>query len=72
VLGTDAYMRVRSWLPIKRVHYGIIIGEPISVPKDVEKHEATKLFLDQLRQTYVDLHAELKAAMAGDGTKNVT
>jgi 1-acyl-sn-glycerol-3-phosphate acyltransferase len=64
VLGTDAYLRVRSWLPIKRVRYGINIGEPISVPKDVGKHEATKLFSDQLRQAYLDLHAELKAAMA--------
>jgi 1-acyl-sn-glycerol-3-phosphate acyltransferase len=63
VLGTDAYMRVRSWLPIKRVRYGINIGEPIAVPKDADKHEATQLFVDRLRRAYLDLHAELKAAM---------
>jgi 1-acyl-sn-glycerol-3-phosphate acyltransferase len=63
VLGAGAYKRVRSWLPIKRVRYGMNFGEPISVPKDVEKHEATTLFLDRLRQAYLDLHAELKAAM---------
>jgi 1-acyl-sn-glycerol-3-phosphate acyltransferase len=64
VLGADAYNRVRSWLPIKRVRYGMAFGEPIFVAKDVDKHEATRLFLDQLRQAYLDLHAELKAAMA--------
>jgi 1-acyl-sn-glycerol-3-phosphate acyltransferase len=63
VLGTDAYQRVSSWLPIKRVRYGINVGEPLTVEKDVDKHEATTRFLDQLRHAYRDLHAELKAAM---------
>jgi 1-acyl-sn-glycerol-3-phosphate acyltransferase len=64
VLGTDAYRRVRSWLPIKRVRYGINVGEPLTVLKDLEKHEATTEFGDRLRQAYLSLHAELKAAMA--------
>jgi 1-acyl-sn-glycerol-3-phosphate acyltransferase len=64
IVGTDSYLRVKSWLPLKRVRYGVIFGEPLLVRKDLEKHDATKLFLDQLRQAYLDLHEELKAAMA--------
>jgi 1-acyl-sn-glycerol-3-phosphate acyltransferase len=63
IVGTDAYQRPRSWLPIKAVRYGVNFGEPLSIPKDVEKHEATKLLLDRLRQAYLQLHAELKSAM---------
>ena len=64
VLGADAYKRVRSWMPIKRVRYGINIGEPLTVRKDLEKHEATTEFGDRLRSAYLELHEELKAAMA--------
>jgi 1-acyl-sn-glycerol-3-phosphate acyltransferase len=64
VLGTDAYYKVKSWLPLRRVRYGAIFGDPLTVRKDLEKHEATKEFLDRLRQAYLDLHAELKSAMA--------
>lgn len=65
ILGTDAYRKVRSWLPTRSVRYGVNFGQPLTVRKDLEKHEAQKVFLDQLRQAYLDLHAELKAAMPG-------
>jgi 1-acyl-sn-glycerol-3-phosphate acyltransferase len=64
VLGAGAYTRVKSWLPIKRVRWGINIGEPLTVRKDLDKHEATTEFGDRLRSAYLELHEELKAAMA--------
>lgn len=69
VLGTDAYLRVLSWLPIKRVRYGINIGEPLAVRKDLEKHEAVTDFLERLRASYLQLHEELKAAMTKPGVR---
>jgi 1-acyl-sn-glycerol-3-phosphate acyltransferase len=66
IVGTGAYKKVTSWLPLRRVRYGVVFGEPITVRKDVEKHEATRAFVEQLKQAYLDLHAELMAQM---GTK---
>jgi 1-acyl-sn-glycerol-3-phosphate acyltransferase len=66
IVGTDAYKKAMSWLPLRRVRYGVVFGEPMWVRKDLEKHEATKVFVDELKQAYLALHAELKAAM---GTK---
>src|SRR5688572_802058 len=63
VLGTDAYYKVKSWLPLRRVRYGIAFGEAMWVRKDLEKHAAQKAFLDDLRSAYLALHAELKAAL---------
>lgn len=65
IVGTDAYYKVKSWLPLRRVRYGVNFGEPIWVGKDLEKHEAQKVFLDDLRAAYLALHAELRAAMPG-------
>ena len=31
IIGTDAYYKVRSWLPLRRVRYGANFGEPITV-----------------------------------------
>lgn len=63
IVGTDAYYKVKSWLPLRRVRYGVNIGAPLTVRKDLEKHEAQQHFLDELKQAYIDLYAELKAAM---------
>jgi hypothetical protein len=45
------------------VRYGINIGLPIRLKPDLEKHHAQSVFLGELRQAYIDLYAELKAAM---------
>jgi 1-acyl-sn-glycerol-3-phosphate acyltransferase len=64
IVGTAAYSRVRSWLPIGGVRYGVNFGEPIGVRKDFDKPEAIQLFLGQLREAYLALHTELQAAMS--------
>lgn len=63
IVGTSAYLKVKSWLPIRGVRYGVNIGEPIHVRTGLEKQEATKALLDELRQAYLDLYAELTLAM---------
>jgi hypothetical protein len=45
------------------VRYGAAFGEPLTVRKDLEKREAQKVFLDELRERYLRLHEELKVSM---------
>jgi 1-acyl-sn-glycerol-3-phosphate acyltransferase len=59
IVGTGAYAKVKSWLPVRGVRYGVNFGLPLRVRTDLEKHEAQKIFLDEMRQAYLDLHAEL-------------
>jgi 1-acyl-sn-glycerol-3-phosphate acyltransferase len=62
ILGTGAYSRPVSWLPLKRVRYGVIYGSPLYVRKDLDEAEARAEFLQALKRAYRSLHAELLAA----------
>ena len=59
IVGTDAYYKAKSWLPVRGVRYGVNFGAPMRVRTDLEKHEAQRLFLDEMRQAYRNLYAEL-------------
>jgi 1-acyl-sn-glycerol-3-phosphate acyltransferase len=63
IVGTGAYTKVKSWLPVRGVRYGVNVGEPMRVRTDLEKHEAQQEFLRRLRQAYLDLYAELRDNM---------
>ena len=63
ILGTGVYSQFTSWMPVRAVRYGAIFGEPLVVRKDLDKQEATKQFMDDLRRAYLDLHVELTGAM---------
>ena len=65
ILGTKAYSRVLTWAPIRGLRYGVNFGQPIRVRKDLDKAEALKQFTAEMKQAYLDLYAELKAAMPG-------
>ncbi|MDB5354352.1 MAG: putative acyltransferase [Phycisphaerales bacterium] len=62
VVGTRAYHRAAAWVPRRRVRYGVIYGEPITVTEDPTGPEKSA-FEERLRQTYQELFAELKATM---------
>jgi 1-acyl-sn-glycerol-3-phosphate acyltransferase len=64
VVGTKAYSKPASWLPLKRVRYGIAYGDPLHVSKDLGEAEARAQFLLELKRAYRTLHAELLAATA--------
>ncbi len=64
ILGTKAYSRPLKWAPIRGVRYGVNFGQPLRVRKDVDKAEAVKHFLAEMKGAYLDLHAELTAAMS--------
>lgn len=63
VLGTGAYARFASWLPLRRTRFGIIFGHPIHCRRDLEPPAARAALLDDLKAAYRSLHAELKVAM---------
>jgi 1-acyl-sn-glycerol-3-phosphate acyltransferase len=67
ILGTGGYSRVLSWAPVRGLRYGVNFGQPIRVRKDIDKAEAVTQFLAEMRQAYLDLYAELKAAMGPAG-----
>ena len=57
VLGSAAYNRVASWLPLRLVRYGVIYGDPIPPVDDPEVVE------QRLAEAYQQLHRELRCAM---------
>ena len=63
ILGTKAYSRVMTWAPVRGLRYGVSFGPPLRARKDLDKAEAVKQLLTEMKQAYVDLYAELKAAM---------
>ena len=58
VIGAEAYARWQSWLPLRRVRYGVIFGEPIVAGDDTATMEAT------LVDRFVALHASLAESLA--------
>lgn len=56
VCGSDAYLRATSWLPLRRVRYGVIYGEPIVVDNEAEGER-------QLAEAFQHLYAELREAL---------
>ena len=59
IVGTIAYRRFTSWLPLRRTVYGVNYGVPIEPLPGQTEVELEPL----LRQAFLDLHAELREAM---------
>jgi 1-acyl-sn-glycerol-3-phosphate acyltransferase len=60
IVGTRAYHRIWSWLPLRRVRYGVNFGELIEPQEGEEIAELEA----RLREAYRSLHEELKQAMS--------
>ena len=58
ILGSIAYRRLRSWIPLKRTRYAINYGEPI-VLEDNPAESEPKQIEQRLREAYAQLHREL-------------
>jgi 1-acyl-sn-glycerol-3-phosphate acyltransferase len=66
VLGTRAYFKVTSWLPTFSVRFGINYGPPITVDTQSEPEAARATATAQLRDAFLSLNHELRAAMGLD------
>ncbi len=63
MLGTHKLNKIRPWLPIKSGELYVAYGHPIHPPANTKSTRTTRQALaDQLRQSYQDLYAELRAA----------
>lgn len=63
VLGGKAYYSFRAWLPFRSVRYGVIFGNPIFFDKTIEPEAAKTKATEELRQAFIDLAIELRAAL---------
>ena len=63
ILGTAAYSRFTSWLPLRRTKYGVNFGEPITFRADMPPDAAEQQFLDRLKRAWLDLADELRRAL---------
>jgi 1-acyl-sn-glycerol-3-phosphate acyltransferase len=66
VINGAAYCRLSAWLPIRRVRYGIIFGEPISMRPEADKERAAKMLEAELENSMVRLYRELVAEMQSE------
>jgi 1-acyl-sn-glycerol-3-phosphate acyltransferase len=63
VLGTGAYRRASAWLPLHRTRYAVGFGEPFTVREETpDDATASSQAMAQLRQRYLELYDELRAA----------
>lgn len=62
-LGTGQFGKWWAWLPLRRVRYGMIVGEPIAPRADLEPAAAEADLTARLSAAYVSLTAELRQAM---------
>ena len=58
VINSAAYLRLASWLPIRKVRYGIAFGPPIEPTGSREEIEG------RLIDAFIDLHAQLQTQMS--------
>jgi 1-acyl-sn-glycerol-3-phosphate acyltransferase len=63
VLGSRQFGAFTSFLPLRRVRWGVAFGEPLVARGDLPEAEAGSQFLAALRAAYAALHDELRAAM---------
>jgi 1-acyl-sn-glycerol-3-phosphate acyltransferase len=61
VLDSKVYMSLTAWLPLKRMRYGLIYGDPITLRPDLPKQEAAAAMEEDLKAAFMCLNQELLA-----------
>jgi 1-acyl-sn-glycerol-3-phosphate acyltransferase len=67
VLGATKFAHFVAWLPLRRVRYGVIYGEPIEIDPRADTLEAPAALEDRLRTAFASLFSELESAMQNAG-----
>ncbi len=63
VVNSGVFSRISSWLPFRRIRYGVIYGQPLAIRPELEKAEATRVLEEELKAAFIELHGELVEAM---------
>ena len=59
IVGTTAYSKPASWLPLRRTVYGVNYGVPLQPSQTTDEQELD----EKLKSAYLELYAELRTAM---------
>jgi 1-acyl-sn-glycerol-3-phosphate acyltransferase len=59
VLHSKVYQSLTAWLPLKRMRYGLIYGEPITLNPNLPKPEAATAMEEDLKAAFIRLNQEL-------------
>ena len=65
VVNAEVYSRLTAWLPLKRVRYAIVYGEPIMARTDVEEGEAAREVEEEFKRRVMSCYAEGEEALFG-------
>jgi 1-acyl-sn-glycerol-3-phosphate acyltransferase len=68
IVDSRVYGRVSAWLPIRRMRYGMLVGEPLVARADLDKAKSARVLEEELKTALVRLYAELSAAMGRLGS----
>ena len=58
ILGTGAYRRFKSWMPLRRTVYALNYGEPITPRQDLDEAQAVAEAEKQLRDAFGALYID--------------
>lgn len=67
IVNSAPYLKIVAWLPHRRVRYGLIFGEAIPVPTELEKTEAAERLEVELQEAMIRLYHELISQMPPKG-----
>lgn len=62
IVNADMYTKVDNWLPLKRVWYGIIYGQPLEIDPKVDPELAAEELEQRMCARFLELHDELRQA----------
>ncbi len=63
ILDSKVYQSLTAWLPLKRMRYALIYGDPITLNPPLPKQEAAAAMEEDLKAAFIRLNQELEAAM---------
>jgi len=63
VVNSGLYSRVSAWVPVRRIRYGVIFGEPLLLHTELDKAAAVSAMEAELKDAFVRLYGELTAKM---------
>jgi 1-acyl-sn-glycerol-3-phosphate acyltransferase len=68
VLGTNVFMKAKSWFPGARTKYGVNFGQPIHPREDLSAEESQQDLVRRLSGAYVELYRELRPMLPAAAT----
>jgi 1-acyl-sn-glycerol-3-phosphate acyltransferase len=62
-INSGVYGSISSWLPLKRIRYGLAFGAPLTVRTDLDSAAAAEAMEQEVKSSMMSLHRELAQEM---------